>query len=322
VLSTLPNLSYASALPAMRAAVDDALSGSWDVIVVDHLQMAWTAPRIARRRRQRGTTVVFVTHNHEASVRKEVARAAPLRNGSRVVLGLDARKAARLERRALTLADVVTSITRDDLVRFERDAPAAQHVLVPPGWSGTIDRPVTPIAERPRRIGVLGSFEWHVKQENLRRFLSVADPLLAEAGIELEIGGRVAPEFRSALEPTLSATRFVGWVDDVDSFLGACRLGVIAEPLGGGFKLKSLDYVFRRVPIAALRGSTAGLPLTAGSELIEAEDHRALVARIVELTDDAAQLEAIAAAALASCRSEFSWSSRGRSLVDAVRTVH
>jgi hypothetical protein len=43
-----------------------------------------------------------------------------------------------------------------------------------------------------------------------------------------------------------------------------CRHRPHLYPVSGGFKLKTLNYIFNRVPIAAIRGSIAGLPLTPG----------------------------------------------------------
>ena len=50
----------------------------------------------------------------------------------------------------------------------------------------------------------------------------------------------------------------------------AMELGIYAanmpEELGGGFKLKALDYVFHGLPLAILDDSAAGLPLDAGAD--------------------------------------------------------
>ena len=153
----------------------------------------------------------------------------------------------------MTAADVVTAITDDDAAKFATSVPGLRCVIVPPGWGGTSSAPGrTPLAQRQRRVGILGSFEWHLKQENLRRFVAAADPVFADAGIELVVGGSVPEDFRKSVAPHLRATQFAGWVDDLDAFFDGLRIGVVSEPLGGGFKLKTLDYIFRRVPLAAL----------------------------------------------------------------------
>jgi polysaccharide biosynthesis protein PslH len=284
-VSSLPNQSFACSVSAIRSRVEELLEqGGWDVVVVDGLQAAWVTPLLEQRRDR--PLVVYVAHNHESSMRRDVADAVPWNRPRRPVLELEARKTDRLERRTVRLADVVSSITDDDRGRFAGAAPDASHVVVPPGWAGTPPERSVATSERPRRVGILGSFEWHVKQESLRRFLREADTIFHDAGIELHVAGRIPDEFRSELEPGLRATRLLGWVDDSAEFLGQCRIGVISESLGGGFKLKALDYVFNSVTLACLSHNLAGLPLVGGESAVTAASEEELARAIVEVIDD------------------------------------
>lgn len=287
----------------MRSAVEERLRESWDVIVIDHLQVAWTADLVAGA----DATTVFVTHNHEASVRRAVARELPIWSPRRAVLAFDAWKAARLEVRAIGLVDGITAITDTDRTLFLDEVADLDALVVAPGWSGRPSASPPPFEDRSRAVGVLGSFDWHVKQENLRRFVQAAGDVLSEAGIELRVAGSAPDAFRAEIEAMSSSVKYVGWVDDPAVFLDDCRLGLIAEPLGGGFKLKSLDYVFHGVPIAALSGSAAGLPLVAGLSVVEADDALRLARAIVEVIDDTARLERIAELARISCQEVFTW---------------
>lgn len=317
LVSTMPNQAVAGATPELRGRVADLLaSQAWDVVVVDGLQVGWVTPLVADGV---GDAVrVLVTHNHETSMRREIAAAQPLRSPKKLVLTLEAHKTARLERRMLAAADVVTSITDEDRDRFEHDRPDAEHVVARPGWSGTSpdDRP--PIGDRPRTVGIMGSFEWHAKQEGLRRFLDVADPILAAAGVELVVGGRMPDSFRSDISAATSATRVSGWVERPADFMAQCRLGIIAESLGGGFKLKALDYMFHHVPIACLAHCRSGLPLVDGESIVVADDETALAAAIVEWVDRPVELEQLARRAFVIAREEFSWDRSAAALRSAV----
>lgn len=318
ILSTLPNLAYACALDSFVERVRALLDEPWDVVVVDGLQAAWASSLVAAA--HPGPSV-FIAHNHEASLRWGVAREATWRSGKRIVLGADALKAARLERASARAATVITAITAEDAARLRRDAPDSTVIEITPGWSGEAPAELAPTAARPRRVGIMGSFEWHVKQENLRRFVAIADPIFAAAGVELVIGGKMPDDFREEVGSGRTATTIVGWVDDPAEFLGRCRLGVIAEPLGGGFKLKSLDYVFHGVPLACLRDNAAGLPLEDGASMFESTDAASLARRVVAVIDDTDLLDAVATAAIDVCTTRFSWSQRGRALTEAVDGV-
>lgn len=316
--SSLPNQSFACSVPAVRRRVQQLLEqDEWNVVVIDGLQAAWVTPALEQR--QRNARIVYLAHNHESSMRRNVADNVSWTNPRKAVLELEARKTRRLERRTAVLADVVSSITPGDRSRFEIDAPGAIHVVVSPGWSGTT--PAHPLAaqERPRRVGILGSFEWHVKQESLRRFLRAADPVFHEAGVELHVAGNMPAEFRGELEPNLQAASLLGWVDDSADFLGQCRIGVVSESLGGGFKLKALDYVFNSVTLACLTDNTAGLPLVAGESVITADTEHELARKIVDLIDDGDLLDRFASSAIEQCKEQFSWAAAAGRLTDAVR---
>lgn len=320
VLSALPNQAVACRIEPFVTRVRGMLaSDDWDVIVVDGLQVGWMEAEL--RRSSPSAVQVFVTHNHETSMRRGIADSQPWTRPRRPLLELEARKSSRLERRALDVADVVSSITALDRERFERDAPGKVHVVARPGWSGT--EPDVPVAlpNRPRRIGIMGSFEWHAKQASLRSFVAAADPVFARAGVELVVGGRMPDLFRQEIEPGLRATTIAGWVDDPGAFLSTCRIGVVAEVLGGGFKLKALDYIFHRVPVAALTHSAAGLELVDDRSIILADDEAGLAERIVEVVDDVDRLAAIADAAHRESTRRFSWPRSARALIEATHAV-
>lgn len=315
LLALYPNQTAATSVRAFRSRVEMLLREQWDVVVVDGMQTAWVASLL---RAERVRCIVYIGHNHETSMRRQIARSTPWTSLRRPLLELDALKTARLEHAVVRRADVVSSIAAEDLLRFRYDAPSASHVLVQPGWSAPpgYEQPV-PVGKRPRRVGILGSFEWLPKQEGLRRFLAVADPAFVRAGIELVVAGKVPDEFRRTLGD-LRATTFLGWVESPSDVLAACRIGAIAEPLGGGFKLKALDYAFNDVVVATLTHSASGLPFAAGSEMIVADDEVGLVGAVIETIDDHSFLQRLADGARTIATEHFSWSGAARSLIDAV----
>ena len=111
-----------------------------------------------------------------------------------------------------------------------------------------------------------------MKQANLAAFVGVADPIFAAAGVKLAVAGAAPPDLAARIARSTDATTLLGRVEDLQELLAETRVGIVAEPLGGGFKLKVLDYVFNRVPIAALDGSIEGMPLQPGTDLLVFDD--------------------------------------------------
>ena len=61
-------------------------------------------------------------------------------------------------------------------------------------------------------------------------------------------------------------------------------MGFVVEETVGGFKHKALGYIFNRVPITAIRGSMAGLPLIQGLEYLSFGSTRELRQGVAAVT--------------------------------------
>jgi glycosyltransferase involved in cell wall biosynthesis len=175
-------------------------------------------------------------------------------------------------------------------------------------------------SETPRAVVLFGSYRWSAKVANLRAFLDQADDVLAAAGIELRIVGDIADDIRSDLEKRYPSARFTGFVADPAPHLNA-RLAVLAEPIGGGFKLKLLDYIFNRLPIAALDVCAAGLPAAVQDHMILQPDTAALLRKVIEVIDNFALLNEMQQKAYVAADGAFDWQARGRGFFDAINRL-
>lgn len=106
-----------------------------------------------------------------------------------------------------------------------------------------------------------------------------------------------------------------GFVDDIAPHFAKARIAVVAEEIGGGFKLKFLDYIFGRVAIATLGHAAAGLPDEIRRTLTAPDNVDELVQAIVTAIDDVGALDAMQQAALVAAQARFRWSDRGAALV-------
>jgi glycosyltransferase involved in cell wall biosynthesis len=152
---------------------------------------------------------------------------------------------------------------------------------------------------------------------NLAEFLAAADELFGQRRIELWVVGTVPERLRC--DNRYRATRFLGYVEDLAPIFDMVRIGIVAEKTGGGFKMKSLDYIFSRVPVAAIAGSLAGLALIANRDYLSFETIDELAWGIAAAVDDIGRLNALHQAAYERCRGAFDWSDRGRTLLTAMR---
>lgn len=315
-----PAIVYRFSTPRIRRALDVLLrERSWDAVLIDNLAVVG-ALDLGRRTwsKDRATLLVYVSHNHEETVRKQLAASAPRRSPKRLALRWDAVKTAPIERGLVNAADLVTVNTDYDADLYRRHAPDQRYLVLTPGYDGSAVGGRMIEAQTPRRITLLGSYAWFAKQLNLWRFLEAGAGPLARAGIGIDIVGWTPDDFANRLRGSFPDVTVTGPVDRVEPFLARTRLGIVAEEIGGGFKHKVLRYVFNRVPVASLAGSVAGTPLVAGQSILEFPDLSRLVAGVIETIDDLARLNAVQEAAFRACEGRFAWADRGRALAEAM----
>src|SRR5579863_3167387 len=323
VASCLPHLANRCRTSAMRELLRTLLGEEhWDAIVFDSISAGWALSAVLERypRGARRPLLVYISHNHEESLR---ASLVPNRQGvlKRQAQRLDATKVTRLERALVRAVDLVTAITPEDRELYRRRWPEKRIEVLMPGYSGRMvtERRIT--SALPRRAVLVGSFDWIAKRLNLEEFVRVADPIFAAQGIELQVIGSGGKTFLAELGRTLSATRFIGTVERVEPYVKDARLAIVPERHGGGFKLKVLDYIFNRIPIFALNGSVAGVPLRHDESILLFPDQRSLALGILQAIDDVARLDDLQNAAFHACQGAFDWRSRGDQLMSAMASI-
>jgi glycosyltransferase involved in cell wall biosynthesis len=298
------------------------LTRDFDAIILDQYAMAGAIDRIQKRERNCVRPLIaYIAHNFETELSADIARNFRGNLFRKGALYANAWKTANAERRLARAADIIVTLTTEDAKSLAPLSPLSTKLVLPPGYNGprAPDRQI--VQATPRRVVIVGAYRWTPKQMNLSAFLEAADPILQNAGIGIDVVGEAPHSLRKAWEAKVKATRFHGYVADIGNFLATRRMGLVIEQTGGGFKLKTLDYIFNRVPIAAIRGSMAGLPLTAGLDYVSFDSMRELAQGVAVIIDDLARLNSMQQTAYEKCSTGFDWRDRGRILRDAIRRV-
>lgn len=254
---------------------------------------------------------LLVTHNVEAT-----SRAGMAERGQnfliRKAFQWDSAKVGWHEKQALRSFDEVTAITPDDAA-YMRPIVGRDVLAVVPGYDG-IKLPGHKITSKTKRqVIVLGSFLWEAKRQNIISLVQAASERFTRANITLKIVG-MAP---ASLIEAMKAFPFVeitGAVDSFEEHLLESRIAVIAEGVGGGFKLKSLDYIFHKIPMAILNGSISGVPVSIEKDYLGYDSLNELIDGIVSEIDNVDKLTEMANAAYSACEFAFDWDSRAQSL--------
>jgi ubiquinone/menaquinone biosynthesis C-methylase UbiE/glycosyltransferase involved in cell wall biosynthesis len=319
--SSLPVAAAIDATNAYRLLLDTQLRERWDAVVLDGYGTGWALGRCVSYRdgsRAHRPVLVHVSHNHEELLWCALAREARGSTVTRYTLRRNASKVSALERRIVRNADLVTTITDEDRQTLGTGLDQDRMLTLTPGYVGWVADGRLISAATPRRVIIMGSFQWVVKQENLARFVEIADPIFQQHGIALDVVGDVPRELLRRLQARCRSTCFHGFVADVAPLLARARIGVVPESIGGGFKLKFLDYIFGRVPVATVSQAAAGLPEELRCTMLSNSSLEGVVEDIVSHIDRPDTLNQMQERAFAVAKARFRWSARGEELRQAL----
>jgi len=320
LLSRWPLMTSVQPTVTFRERLTRLLGERWDAIVIDQLGSGWALEPCRRAARQSAhrPLLIHLSHNHETSVWAGMWRESATDPARRLVMYQNYRKVRMLERHLLHDVDLLTTITSLDADLYRAERPDVPVLVMTPGYAGAPAPRRAITAALPRRAVIVGSFRWAIKQENLRQFLAVADPLFARHGIGLDVVGDVPQPLAGELRARLQATTLHGFIDDPAPILAGARLAIVPELIGGGFKLKFLDYLFGRLPVATIAAAAAGMSEQVTRQMVMADTLPELAERVVATIDDVAALEAMQSRAFAAASNDFDWAVRGRRLAEAI----
>ena len=287
-----------------------------DVVHFDSLHTAWYASLVDRLAPK--ALKVLRCHNAEHVIMERLAESQthPVK---KALIGVQADRLKAYEANALDAFDLILAITDADADRFRRMNPRiVDRMIVLP--AGTDLPPVLPAApppsQTPLRMVHIAAMDWIPNQDALRWLLREVLPRLDRAGIayHLDVIGKNMPQ--EFLDWKQDHVTVHGFVQDLRPLTSAAQLALVPLQVGGGMRVKILDYWAMGIPVVATRVGAEGLwehhePVVALADT--PEDFAASVARLARQPDER---EALRAAAFRQVCAHYGWPS----LIDQLMT--
>ena len=266
VFLPVPYMVMGHRLRAVRDAVAQAVA-SWKP---DLVHVEWT-PLVANVPGGLELPVVVSAHNVESDIwaRYREAERGFLR---RAYVGLQHRKVARFERRALAEADAVTAVSEKDGERIRAWTGQAHVTVAPNGVDAARFAPDPTVAVAPHEILFLGSLDWRPNQDGVLWFLEHVFPTIRARVPDATIAvvGRAPPPWFAAKVSRVEGVRVEASVPDVRPYLARAAVTIVPLRVGGGSRLKICEALAMARPVVSTTVGAEGLDVGAGVVLADA----------------------------------------------------
>ena len=226
-----------------------------DTLVIDHFRNAWILLFCFLFKAKK---VILVTHNIENQIAKECYLNKNIY--VRVFYYFEYLKIRFWENIIFKYVSSITTITEEDAVNIKQHVDKIT-VIKPYYACRNINENIT--LNEGMKCLIVGSFNWKIKQENLMALLNEFHVSDRPKNFEILIAGTM-PDFLSKL--IISSFEFVTLrlnYSSLDDLVNISRLAIAPDQVGGGFKLKILDYFYLGLPVFGLKGSMNGISSSA-----------------------------------------------------------
>lgn len=291
--------------------------GHFDVVVADFL------PPVANLPRPLAMPSVLFTHNVEAEIWRRHAETAtnPV---ARALMTQQWNRMQRFERDALSRFDLVLGVSDADRQTFGRLYPGAlrrpAHV-VQTGVDTSYFAPM-PGTERPGHLVFTGSMDWLPNEDGMLYFVREILPRIRrlEPGVTLSIIGRApTPAVKRLAEQ--QGIRVTGRVDDVRPHVAEGEVYIVPLRIGGGTRLKIFEAMSMAKAVVSTTVGAEGLPVTAGRDILIADEPARFAQAVVHLLRDADSRRGIETTARELVVERYDWGAVAQDLEDALVAV-
>ena len=295
----------------LRALQDEVMRQQPDVIYLDHLDSlvyAQAAP---------GIPIIVDMHNVYSRLMSRASAEAGGILRKRYFAG-EARRLARMERRAASIAHTILAVSDEEAQYFS--AIGAERVAVVPNGVDCAAYEHLPVADRtgPPTIAFVSSLAWPPNINAARFLITDVLPSVRRSipDARLAIVGRNPPDELMALARKSDHVEIAGNVPDVIPYLRAAHVLAVPLQAGGGTRLKILEAFAAGVPVVSTPVGCEGLETRDGTHLVVA-DRAAFADAVVGILQNRDRARVLAQNAPDLARRRYDWSAVGAAALDA-----
>ncbi len=301
---------------SMQRVFDRMVGDGFDVVYIDHLQMASYVNFNAQYK------TVLDNHNIEHLIIKRIFETTrnPLK---KVYAYYEYQKLAKFEMQCIENADMclfVSDVDRDYAIRHTKKQINAHTVPIGVDTDFFYKRPPD---EATSDILFAGTMHWPPNIDCVLHFSEEILPIIAKNTSEytFTVAGQKPPEYIVRLAKPGSQINVTGYVDDIRDYMKKCGVFVVPLRSGSGVRVKILNAMSMGLPIVSTSIGAEGIDAVDGKHLVIADDCREFAKAVHTLLANRAIACNLGENARGLVENRYSWDMIGELLLEKMRMV-
>ena len=300
LVTDIPVAVFRHSNDEMRATVDRLLrEQAFDHVVCDFLS---SAPHFSDLSR-----AVLFQHNVEAMIWKRHFEHAgsPLRW---YYFRRQARLMFEYERQVCRAVKSVVAVSEADAEKMRDLYGVTRVTAVPTGVDVEFFKPTSELRPDTDLVFV-GSMDWMPNVDGVVWFANEVLPLIKKKlpDCSLAVVGRTPGREVTELAEREPGIRITGTVADVRPWLWGSKVSIVPLRIGGGTRLKIYESMAARTPVVSTTVGAEGLDVSAGENIMIADEPEAFAEACVRLISDAGERRRLVEAAWEQVEMKHSW---------------
>jgi glycosyltransferase involved in cell wall biosynthesis len=262
-----------------------------------------------------GETPIACTHH---SIESELLdlRADRLRNPlSRAYVRWQARLLEDVEKKYAPRANVNLMMSALDATRLKTIAPSSRTAVVPNGVDAEFFSPTAEQTSETKEIVFMGPLYMYPNLDAIQYFVRECWPEVRRRhpDAHLTLIGR-ASETQAAALGAVDGVTVRGFVEDVRPFMERARCCIAPLRIGGGTRLKILEYWAMAKPVVSTTIGCEGLEAKDGDNIYIRDEPAGISEAVTALLDNPEAARSMGSAARATVQALYTWDRIGENL--------
>ena len=291
----------------MRWGIEQA-----EVTIVDHLEMMEMIPENLISK------VIYHSHNAEFRLWADYAKIEtnPIKKW---VLDWEADRVKVFERWAIKRTAFTFAAPNDQASIMDANKLDANkfRLTYHLGDESLLEKPTIDLKGNKPRVLFMGTLSWMPNKDGINWYIDHVWPQVVSKmpSAELIICGKGADSNLVNKAANTKGVSYLGFVEDLNAVMETCKAAIIPLRFGSGMKIKTLDAMYRGLPVLSSNGGIGGLDVEHDNHALICQNDEEWVQQTISVLNEESKMQAMADRARALVRDKYVYPQIFRSML-------